>query len=138
MGQLVTTLLSLVVVLLVPLGVMQVHAVLQVENELIDVSLAAAKFASNRGGTSDSDMQTAVRQFIRQELAGKMTHINESDVVLTLSRVTAADPVVWSHGDEFRLRLQIPYPVITERFGEWTRPITIERVGTINVMDYDL
>jgi hypothetical protein len=138
MGQLIATILNVIVLLVVPLGVVQLHAVMQLRGELIDVSVAATKYISNHGGTSDADVLHNVREFIREELAGKAYHIKDSDIQLQILRTRAADQVLWSHEDEFHLRLSIPYPHIANLFVNWEKPITVERIGTINVMDYDL
>jgi hypothetical protein len=137
MGQIITSLLCAAVLLVVPLGVVQVHIVMQVRSELADISLAAAKFVSNRGGLNQQDVKQAVRQFIEQELDGKGFRIAASEVTVEIDRLRAADPLLWSHEDQFRLLLGVPYPSISNLFQE-RQQITVARVGTINVMDYDL
>lgn len=137
MGQIVTSLLCAAVLLVVPLGVVQVHIVMQVRSELADISLAATKFVSNRGGIHQQDVQQAVRNFIVQELSAKGFWVEASEVKVEVDRLQAADPLLWSHEDSFRLRLGVPYPSITQLFQE-RKEITVERIGTINVMDYDL
>jgi hypothetical protein len=138
MGQLITTLVSVMILLVVPLGVVQIHTVSQMRSELIDLSLAATKYLSNHGGKGDAEVQNAVQQFVSQELASKVYRIEENELQIQVTRVHAADPTLWSHEDVFKLRLQIPYPGFTTLFSEWEAPIAIERTGTINVMDYDL
>lgn len=138
MGQLIATILNIMVLLVVPLGVVQLHSVMQLRGELIDLSVATTKYISNHGGTSNEDVLHKVREFIREELSGKAYHIKDSDVQLQILRTKAADQVLWSHEDEFRLRMAIPYPNIANLFVNWEKPITVERNGTINVMDYDL
>jgi hypothetical protein len=138
MGQLIATLINVMVLLLVPLGVLQVHTVAQARNELIEVSAAAAKYLSNHGGTSDSQVIDNIHQFVRQELANKSFHIRESDLQISVVRTKAADPRLWSHEDEFMLRMQMPYPRITEWFPIRKSAIDVVRNGTVNIMDYDL
>jgi len=138
MGQVVVTLLSSIVLLIVPLSVMQVHTVMQMRSELLDVSLAATKFLSNRGGTSDSDVQAAVRQFIRNELESKAYRLEDNNITVSVNRTKAQDPYLWSHEDEFELRIGIPYPQITTFIPYEQQPLMIDRTGTINIMNYDL
>ncbi|UFJ40599.1 hypothetical protein LOK74_21685 [Brevibacillus humidisoli] len=137
MGQLITTFLCVAVLLVVPLGVVQVHIVMQVQSELADISISASKYISNRGGLNQQDVEQAVRSFIEQELTGKGFRIQAADVTVEVSRLSAADPLLWSHEDQFRLLIGVPYPSITRLFLERER-ITVSRIGTINVMDYDL
>lgn len=138
MGQLFSTILVIMVLLLVPLGVVQIHVVMQMKSELLDLSVTAAKFVSNHGGTSDSQVMASLRSYLKQELANKTYRINPDDVQVQIIRTKAAEPNVWSHEDEFKLVIGIPYPRITTLFPSWERPLTTERTGTINVMDYDL
>jgi hypothetical protein len=138
MGQLIAAIINVIVLLVVPLGVMQVHAVMQVRSELIDVSVAATKYVSNHGGTSDADVLHNVREFIREEITGKAYHLKDSDIQVQIVRTKAADQILWSHEDEFRLLLTVPYPKMTNLFLHSEQPIAVERSGTINVMDYDL
>ncbi|MBO8165525.1 MAG: hypothetical protein H0Z34_17755 [Brevibacillus sp.] len=137
MGQVIATLLCAVVLLVVPLGVVQVHLVMQVKSELADLSLAAAKYISNRGGLNQQDVEEAVRRFIEQELAEKPFRIEPAGVTVGVERLKAADPLLWSHEDQFRLQLGVPYPAITRLFVGKER-LAVSRYGTINVMDYDL
>lgn len=137
MSQLIATLLSVMLLLIVPLGLVQVHTVMSAKSELLDLSLAATKFISNRGATSDGDIEHAVRSFIRQELENKAFHLDEADITITLTRNVAADPRLWSHEDVFTLRLELPYPRITNLFTKY-HAISVSRMGTVNVMDYDL
>lgn len=138
MGQLITTIVSIMLLLLVPLGIVQVHTAIQMENELLDVSMAATKYISNRGGKNDADVQMSVVSYIQQELSQKMYHLKPQDVKLAISRTNKHHPVLWSHEDEFQISMEIPYPALTQLFASWQRPLLIVRTGTINTMDYDL
>jgi hypothetical protein len=138
MGQLISTIVNVMVFLLVPLGVLQVHTVAQVRHELLEVSAAAVKYLSNHGGTSDSEVISDIRQFVRQELSSKSFQIQESELQISVLRTKAADPHLWSHEDEFQLRMQIPYPLFTELFPVEKSTISVVRNGTVTIMDYDL
>jgi hypothetical protein len=138
MGQLITTIMNIIVLLLVPLGVLQVHTVLQMKNELLEMSLAATKYVTNHGGMNDSDVVAQIRGFIRQEVSQKSYRLDENEIQIEVTRTKAADPMKWSHEDDFLLRMSIPYPQLTTLFPEWQRPLVVERTGTVNVMDYDL
>jgi hypothetical protein len=138
MGQIISTLLNVMVLLLVPLGVLQVHTAAQVRSELLEISAAAVKYLSNHGGTSDSEVLSDIRQFVRQELVSKSFHIPESELQISVVRTKAVDPLLWSHEDEFQLRMQIPFPLFTEMFPIEKSTISVVRKGTVNIMDYDL
>ncbi|MFY0545765.1 hypothetical protein [Brevibacillus sp. H7] len=138
MGQLIATIINVMVLLLVPAGILQIHAVVQTHNELLEIGTAATKYISNNGGTNDATVEQNVRQFVHQELSNKLFQVQERDLQLTVTRTKAADPVLWSHEDEFELRLEIPFPRITGLFPDWGEPIIVVRSGTVQVMDYDL
>ena len=138
MGQLIAVILSLMVLLLVPLGVLQTHVILQARNELLEVSAAAAKYVSNHGGVSDTAVLQQVRDVISRELAEKQFSLPEQKIAVTIVRTRGADPLLWSHEDEFLLRLEIPCPRFTELIPMPDRTMEVVRHGTINIMDYDL
>ncbi|MGE5702716.1 MAG: hypothetical protein ACM32O_09325 [Clostridia bacterium] len=138
MGQLVTTIISILLVLLVPLGIVQVHTALQMENELLELSLASTKFVSNRGGTSDTDVMLALDSYIQLELSQKQYRLDRKDIKVNLMRSKIHNPPLWSHEDVFQVRLEIPYPVISQLFASWQQPLQTVRTGTVNTMDYDL
>lgn len=138
MGQLIAVMLSIMVLLLVPLGILQTHTVLQAQNELLEVSASAAKHVSNHGGVSDADVQQQVRGFIARELAEKQFSLSGQELTITVVRTRSADPIVWSHEDEFLLRLAIPYPRFTALIPMPNQSMEVVRYGTINMMDYDL
>lgn len=138
MGQLITTIMNVMILLLVPLGIIQAHTVLQMKSELMEMSLAATKYVTNHGGRNEEEIETGVRAFILQELKEKMYQLPENQIGIEINRTKAADPILWSHEDEFQLRMSIPYPQVTTIFSEWEREISVERTGTINIMDYDL
>lgn len=138
MGQLISTILQVIVLLIVPLGVVHIHTVLQARNELLEISLGAAKYISNYGGTNDMAVHQNVRQFVTQELTSKNFHLTESDIEIAVTRTIAAEPILWSHEDEFELRLEIQTPHVSNLFPDWDEPIFVVRTGTINKMDYDL
>ncbi len=138
MGQLITTIVCVLVLLIVPLGVVQVHTVMQMRSELLELSFSTAKFISNRGGTSSDEVLLATKAFIRDELSHKAYRLEEKDVQLELVRTKAHDSTLWSHEDVFQLKMEIPYPVLTTLFSEWQHPIAVKRTGSINTMDYDL
>jgi hypothetical protein len=138
MGQLITTIISILVLLCVPAGILQVHTVMQMKSELVDLSYAAAKFVSNHGGMSDTDVLRNVRSFVQTELDGKAYKLADSDITVEIVRTKGADPTLWSHADEFRLSLEMPYPKVINLFAGFEKPLRIERLGTINTMDYDL
>ncbi len=138
MGQFITTLLSIMLLLVVPVGVAQVHTVLQMKSELQELSFAAAKFVNNHGGQNESEIETALRQFVQQELGSKTYRLKPEDVMVSVQRIVTTNPDVWSHEDEFSLQMEMPYPLLSGLFPEWARPLEIQRIGTIQVMDYDL
>jgi len=138
MGQLIAVILNVMVLLLVPLGLLQVHTVIQTHNELLEISAAAAKYVSNHGGVSDSVVQQQVRKVISRELKEKQFSLSEQDVAVSIVRTLSADPAIWSHEDEFILHLEIPYPWFTKLLPATSQTLTVSRQGTINVMDYDL
>ncbi|GAA4721384.1 hypothetical protein [Brevibacillus fulvus] len=138
MGQLITTILSVIVLLFVPVGIVQLHIVAQMRAELHELSFATVKFISNHGGRSEAEVLESTRAFIEMELASKRYELKEDELKLAVSRTKAADEQLWSHEDEFTLRMEMPFPRMTELFPEWDKPIVIVRTGTINVMDYDL
>lgn len=138
MGQIIAVILSVMVLLLVPLGVLQTHTVLQARNELLEISAAAAKYVSNHGGTSDAAVEQQVKGIIARELSEKGFSLPEQEVAITVVRTRSADPILWSHEDEFLLRLEIPYPRFTELIPIPNQSMEVVRYGTINMMDYDL
>jgi len=138
MGQLIATILNVLLLLLVPAGILQIHTAVQTHNELLEVGMAVAKHVSNHGGRSDAAVEQEVRQYVQQELADKSFQLQGSEISITVIRTKAADPVVWSHEDEFQLRLAVPFPRISSLFPDWGEPITVVRYGTVQVMDYDL
>lgn len=138
MGQLIATIMNVMILLLVPLGILQVHTVLQAKAELAEMSLAATKYVTNHGGRSEQEIVDGVRSFIREELKEKVYKLQEEQIGIEIIRTKGADQVVWSHEDEFRLRMTLPYPQLTTLFPEWEQEITVERTGTVNIMDYDL
>ncbi|MDR7319524.1 hypothetical protein [Brevibacillus nitrificans] len=138
MGQLFAVLLNVMVLLLVPLGILQVHTVVQTKNELLEVSAAAAKYVSNHGGADEAAVQQAVQAFISRELSEKKLSLSGSDLAVNITRTYSADPIVWSHEDEFELQLEVPYPRLTELFPLPAERMQVTRQGTVNVMDYDL
>jgi|HigsolmetaAR205D_1030408.scaffolds.fasta_scaffold06431_4 hypothetical protein len=138
MGQLIAVMLSLMLLLTVPLGVLQTHVVLQARSELLEVSAAAVKHVSNHGGVSDVDVLQKVRDLISRELAEKQFSLSEQEIAVTVVRTRGADPVLWSHADEFLLRLEIPCPRFTPLIPVPMDSLEVTRHGTINIMDYDL
>ncbi|MED4571363.1 hypothetical protein [Brevibacillus agri] len=138
MGQLVAVILNVMLLLMVSLGLLQVHTVVQAENELMEVSAAATKYISNRGGTNESLLQEEVRAFIAKELVEKRFSLSEREMSVSVTRTHSADPVLWSHADEFSLVLTIPYPGFTSWILAPAETLQVTRQGTINVMDYDL
>jgi hypothetical protein len=138
MGQVVAVFLNVMVLLLVPLGILQIHTVVQTHNELLEVSAAAAKYVSNHGGGSDAEVMADVRSFVSRELAEKSFSLPDGELSVRITRTRAADPVLWSHEDEFLLQVEVPYPRLTELLPGGSGTMRVERYGTINIMDYDL
>jgi len=138
MGQLIAVILNVMVLLLVPLGILQVHTVVQTRNELLEVSAAATKYVSNHGGMNEVLVQQEVRAFISRELAEKRMSLSEPELAVTVTRIRAADPILWSHEDEFVLQMSIPFPQFTKLIPMPAKNLKVIRQGTINVMDYDL
>lgn len=138
MGQLIAVILNVMVLLLVPLGLLQVHTVIQAHNELLEISAAAAKYVSNHGGVNDAVVQQQVKRVISRELREKQFSLTEQDVAVSIVRTQSADPAMWSHEDEFMLSMEIPYPRFTNLLPTSSRTLAVSRQGTINVMDYDL
>ncbi|MFD2369664.1 hypothetical protein ACFSO0_06770 [Brevibacillus sp. GCM10020057] len=138
MGQLIAVILNVMVLLLLPLGILQIHTVVQAKNELLEVSAAAAKYVSNHGGANEAAIQQGVREIIANELREKQFSISESELNVSISRTLSADPVLWSHADEFELKLEVPYPCFTDLFPTPSEKLQVTRHGTVNVMDYDL
>lgn len=138
MGQLIAVILNVMVLLVVPLGILQVHTVVQARNELLEVSAAATKYVSNHGGTSEVELQQQVHDFISRELAEKRLSLSESELSVSITRTRSADPILLSHEDEFVLQMTIPFPQFTKLIPMPAKTLQVIRQGTINVMDYDL
>ncbi|WGV60296.1 hypothetical protein QIH01_03980 [Brevibacillus brevis] len=138
MGQLIAVILNIMVMLLVPLGLLQVHTVVQARNELLEVSAAATKYVSNHGGTSEANLQQEVRALITRELREKKLSIPDQELFVSVTRTRSLDPVLWSHEDEFDVELAIPYPRFTTWIPMPADPLQVQRIGTVNIMDYDL
>ncbi|MFS0921213.1 hypothetical protein [Brevibacillus sp. 179-C 1.1 NHS] len=138
MGQLIAVILNIMVMLLVPLGLLQVHTVVQARNELLEVSAAATKYVSNNGGTSDANLQQEVRALIVRELSEKKFSVSDAELSVSVSRTRSLDPVLWSHEDEFIVELSIPYPRFTSWIPMPADSLQVQRMGTVNIMDYDL
>lgn len=138
MSQLITTILSVILLLSVPLGVVQIHNVMQLKGELLELSFAATKYINNHGGRNETDVRNSVQQFVVQELASKAYTITPSDLTLTVRRVNPANPNVWSHEDEFLLTMQMKVPFVSSLIPIEMTPIELSRTGTVQVMDYDL
>ncbi|ASJ56712.1 hypothetical protein BP422_26175 [Brevibacillus formosus] len=138
MGQLIAVILNIMVMLLVPLGLLQVHTVVQARNELLEVSAAATKYVSNHGGTSAANLQQEVRALIARELREKKFSIPDQELSVSVTRTRSLDPVLWSHEDEFVVELAIPYPRFTSWIPMPADSLQVQRIGTVNIMDYDL
>ncbi|NRS51608.1 hypothetical protein [Brevibacillus sp. HB2.2] len=138
MGQLIAVILNIMVMLLVPLGLLQVHTVVQARNELLEVSAAATKYVSNHGGTSEANLQQEVRALITRELREKKLSIPDQELFVSVTRTRSHDPVLWSHEDEFVVELAIPYPRFTTWIPMPADSLQVQRIGTVNIMDYDL
>ncbi|MDC0765173.1 MULTISPECIES: hypothetical protein [Brevibacillus] len=138
MGQLIAVILNIMVMLLVPLGLLQVHTVVQARNELLEVSAAATKYVSNHGGTSEANLQQEVRALITRELREKKFSVSDQDLSVSVTRTRSLDPVLWSHEDEFVVELAIPYPRFTSWIPMPADSLQVQRIGTVNIMDYDL
>ncbi|MED1915334.1 hypothetical protein [Brevibacillus sp. DP1.3A] len=138
MGQLIAVILNIMVMLLVPLGLLQVHTVVQARNELLEVSSAATKYVSNHGGTSEANLQQEVRALIASELREKKFSVSDQDLSVSVTRTRSLDPVLWSHEDEFVVELAIPYPRFTSWIPMPADSLQVQRLGTVNIMDYDL
>ncbi|GED72933.1 hypothetical protein BRE01_66350 [Brevibacillus reuszeri] len=138
MGQLIAVILNVMVLLVVPLGILQAHTVIQARNELLEVSAAAAKYVSNHGGMNEALIQQEVRAYISRELTEKRMSLSEPELAVTVTRIRAADPILWSHEDEFVLQMSIPFPQFTMLIPMPAKTLQVIRQGTINVMDYDL
>lgn len=117
---------------------MQVHTVLQMKSELLEMSLSATKYITNHGAVSEQEAIESVRVYLRNEIAEKHYRLSEEEMQISIVRTKAADELKWSHADEFSLRMSVPYPQFTSLFAAWATPLVVERSGTINVMDYDL
>lgn len=138
MGQLIAVILNIMVMLLVPLGLLQVQTVVQARNELLEVSAAATKYVSNHGGTSEANLQQGVRALIARELREKKFSIPDQELSVSVTRTRSLDPVLWSHEDEFVVELAIPYPRFTSWIPMPADSLQVQRIGTVNIMDYDL
>jgi len=138
MGQLIAVILNIMVLLLVPVGILQTHTVIQAKNELLEVSAAAVKYVSNHGGTSEATVEKKARELISSELAEKQMSLAGQELSVSITRTRSADPALWSHEDEFVLRVEVPYPRFTELIPMPGEKLQVTRQGTINVMDYDL
>ncbi|RAT99470.1 hypothetical protein [Brevibacillus sp. Leaf182] len=138
MGQLIAVILNIMVMLLVPLGLLQVHTVVQARNELLEVSVAATKYVSNHGGTSEANLEQEVRALIARELREKKFSVPDQDLFVSITRTRSLDPVLWSHEDEFVVELAIPYPRFTSWIPMPADSLQVQRIGTVNIMDYDL
>lgn len=138
MGQLIAVILNIMVLLLVPLGILQVHTVIQTQNELLEVSAAVTKHVSNHGGIQDAVVQQQVQAIVASELAEKQFSLSEQELTIHIIRTKKSDPILWSHEDEFELRMEIPYPRFTNYLPVPKSSMAVTRRGTINVMDYDL
>ncbi|MCG7319081.1 hypothetical protein [Brevibacillus laterosporus] len=138
MGQLITTILSVILLILVQIGCVQIHTVFQMKNELLDVSFATTKFISNRGARSEADVTHAVEQFIKEEVKRKPYQLKDTDIVFSIKRSYAQDQALWSHADEFRLQMELAIPALSQLFLTDKPLIYAHRQGTINAMDYDL
>ncbi|MGF9907604.1 hypothetical protein [Brevibacillus porteri] len=138
MGQLIAVILNIMVMLLVPLGLLQVHTVVQARNELLEVSAAATKYVSNHGGTSEANLQQEVRALIARELREKKFSIPDQDLSVSVTRTRSFDSVLWSHEDEFVVELAVPYPRFTSWIPMPADSLQVQRIGTVNIMDYDL
>ena len=138
MSQLITTILSVLLLINVPLGFVQIHNGMQLKSELMELSFAATKYVNNHGGRSEADIQNAVQQFIAQELSGKAYRLKLSDLTVTVQRLNPSNPNIWSHEDEFMLTMQMKVPFVSHIFPIETKPLEVKRTGTIQVMDYDL
>lgn len=138
MGQLIAVIVNIMVLLLVPLGILQIHTVIQAKNELLEVSAAAVKYVSNHGGTSEAAVQQKVRELISSELVEKQMSLLDQEVDVSITRTRFADPALWSHEDEFVLRVEVPFPRFTELIPMPAERLQVIRQGTVNVMDYDL
>ncbi|WJQ81804.1 hypothetical protein QN310_01050 [Brevibacillus brevis] len=130
--------LNIMVMLLVPLGLLQVHTVVQAKNELLEVSAVATKYVSNHGGTSEANLQQEVRALITRELREKKLSIPDHELSVSVTRTRSLDPVLWSHEDEFVVELAIPYPRFTTWIPMPADSLQVQRIGTVNIMDYDL
>ncbi|MEJ8548747.1 hypothetical protein [Brevibacillus borstelensis] len=137
MGQVIAVFLQVMVLLLVPMGILQVHTVVQTHDELLEVSAAATKYISNHGGRGDAEVLSKVRAFIAKELTEKSFSLSEEELIVRVQRSRAADPVLWSHEDEFVLQAEIPFPLFVSWFPVGEK-MKVERHGTVNMMDYDL
>ncbi|NQF17770.1 hypothetical protein HPY31_28300 [Brevibacillus sp. HB1.3] len=138
MGQLIAVILNIMVMLLIPLGLLQVHTVVQARNELLEVSAVATKYVSNHGGTSEANLQQEVRALIARELREKKLSIPDQELSVSVTRTRSLDPVLWSHEDEFVVELAIPYPRFTSWIPMPADSLQVQRIGTVNIMDYDL
>ncbi|MFG0213930.1 hypothetical protein ACFU8X_12560 [Brevibacillus porteri] len=138
MGQLIAVILNIMVMLLVPLGLLQVHTVVQARNELLEVSAAVTKYVSNHGGTSEANLQQEVRALITGELREKKFSVPDQDLSVSVTRTRSLDPILWSHEDEFVVELAIPYPRFTSWIPMPADSLQVQRIGTVNIMDYDL
>ncbi|TKI57963.1 hypothetical protein E8L90_22465 [Brevibacillus antibioticus] len=138
MGQLIAVILNIMVMLFVPLGLLQVHTVVQARNELLEVSAAATKYVSNHGGTSEANLEQEVRALIARELREKKFSVPDQDLSVSVTRTRSLDPVLWSHEDEFVVELAIPYPRFTSWIPMPADSLQVQRIGTVNIMDYDL
>ncbi|WP_139492549.1 hypothetical protein [Brevibacillus dissolubilis] len=140
MTQLITTLLSVLTLLVVPLGVVQVHTVMQMKMELADLSFSVAKFISNHGGSNDQTVDSSVRQFIQNEIAAKQYDgLRASDIDFQIRRNRTANPTLWSHEDEFTLMLKATFPRFSNLFPYTEEQyLTSEHSGTVNIMEYDI
>ncbi|MBG9941741.1 hypothetical protein ABE237_22700 [Brevibacillus formosus] len=138
MGQLIAVILNIMVMLLVPLGLLQVHTVVQARNELLEVSAVATKYVSNHGGTSAANLQQEVRALIARELREKKFSFPDQELSVSVTRTRSLDPVLWSHEDEFVVELAIPYPRFTSWIPMPADSLQVQRIGTVNIMDYDL
>jgi hypothetical protein len=137
MSQLITIFLCVSILLLVPAGIVQVHTVLQMRAELQELTYAATKFVSNRGGTGDEEVFEATHHFILQELESK-AYFMEQPFTLSIHRTIIHDPAVWSHEDEFHLEMRFPTPRFLSLISFPSDVLTVSKTGTINQMNYDL
>ncbi|MGG4499148.1 hypothetical protein [Brevibacillus reuszeri] len=136
MHNYIGTLLSLLVMILIPVGFAQVHVVEQVKQELREIQADAVKKIEAEGNLLPSNTKPLLQAFIASEFETKKFRLDMNKLKLQVSRTDGISDNALTYNDEFMCT--ITYEKLNlVAFFQSNRNFVHTMFGTMEPLPYD-